>query len=177
MAEFATIARPYAKALFGLAQEKNQIESWLGELKELASVVQQDKVAMLIEQPEIDSAQKAQQLVALVGLNDENLKNFVSVLADHKRLQVLPEIFAQYQDLTLSLNKTRRAVINSAYALTDTQLSDLTDELQKRFGSNLEVTTKVDSGLIGGVKVEVGDQILDLSVQGKLNALYAAMTN
>lgn len=177
MAEFATIARPYAKALFGLAQEKNQTESWLSGLQQLASVVQQQKVVSLIEQPDIGAVEKAAMLVELVGLNDTNLKNFVSVLAEQKRLQVLPEVYAQYQDLTLALNHTQRAVISSAYALTDAQLADLTANLQKRFGSNLEVTTQVDSGLIGGVKVEVGDQVLDLSLQGKLNALYAAMTN
>lgn len=177
MAEFATIARPYAKALFSLAQEKNQIESWLGGLEQLAAAVQQEKVATLIEQPETGAADKADTLAELVGLKDVNLKNFVSVLAEQKRLQVLPEVYAQYQDLTLALNDTQRAVIHSAYALTDAQLVDLTAELQQRFGSHLEVTTRVDPELIGGVKVEVGDQVLDLSLQGKLNALYAAMTN
>ncbi|UOO82059.1 F0F1 ATP synthase subunit delta [Uruburuella testudinis] len=177
MAEFATIARPYAKALFGLAQEKNQIESWLGGLKQLAAAVQQPKVATLIEQPETTSAQKAGLLTEIVGVSDAELQNFVSVLAEQKRLQVLPEIYAQYQDLTLALNHTQRAVIHSAYALTEAQLADLTAELQQRFGTSLEVTTRVDSELIGGVKVEIGDQVLDLSLQGKLNALYAAMTN
>ncbi len=177
MAEFATIARPYAKALFGLAQEKNQTESWLGGLQQLASVVQQEKVVSLIEQPETGAVEKAAMLTELVGLQDANLKNFVSVLAEQKRLQVLPEVYAQYQDLTLALNHTQRAVISSAYALTDAQLADLTADLQKRFGSSLEVTSQVDPELIGGVKVEVGDQVLDLSLQGKLNALHAAMTN
>ncbi|QEY25250.1 F0F1 ATP synthase subunit delta [Neisseria zalophi] len=177
MAEFATIARPYAKALFGLAQEKNQIESWLGGLEQLASVVQQEKIAAFIEQPEKDASEKADMLVGLVDLSDSNLKNFVSVLAEQKRLQILPEVYAQFQDLTLALNHTKRAVIYSAYALNDEQLNELTAELQKRFGTNLETVTEVDPDLIGGVKVEIGDQVLDLSLQGKLNALFTAMTN
>ena len=105
------------------------------------------------------------------------MKNFVSILAEQKRLLVLPEIYAQYQDLTLALNHTKRALIRSAYALNAAQLADLTTELQQRFGSALEIRTEVDPDLIGGVKVEIGDQVLDLSLQGKLNALYAAMTN
>ena len=177
MAEFATIARPYAKALFGLAQEKNQIQSWLGGLKELASVVQQEKVAAFIEQPEQSIDEKADTLAKLVDLSDPNLKNFVLVLAEQKRLQILPEVYAQFQDLTLALNQTKQAVIYSAYPLNDTQLNDLTGELQKRFGTNLMATTQVDKSLIGGVKVEIDDQVLDLSLQGKLNALYTAMTN
>ena len=177
MAEFATIARPYAKALFSLAQEKNQIESWLGELKELAAVVQDEKVIAFIEQPETGASEKAETLKGLVGIKNVELANFITVLAEQKRLLVLPEIYAQYQDLTLIHNNTKSTVIYSAYELSSQQLADVTDILTKRFNSKLDVVTKVAPELIGGIKVEVGDQVLDLSVQGKLNALYATMTN
>ena len=177
MAEFATIARPYAKALFSLAQEKNQIESWLGELKELAAVVQDEKVIAFIEQPETGASEKAETLKGLVGIKNVELANFITVLAEQKRLLVLPEIYAQYQDLTFIHNNTKSAVIYSAYELSSQQLADVTDILTKRFNSKLDVVTKVAPELIGGIKVEVGDQVLDLSVQGKLNALYATMTN
>ncbi|MDK7242514.1 F0F1 ATP synthase subunit delta [Neisseria subflava] len=177
MAEFATIARPYAKALFSLAQEKNQIESWLGELKELAAVVQDEKVIAFIEQPETGASEKAETLKGLVGIKNVELANFITVLAEQKRLLVLSEIYAQYQDLTLIHNNTKSAVIYSAYELSSQQLADVTDILTKRFNSKLDVVAKVAPELIGGIKVEVGDQVLDLSVQGKLNALYATMTN
>ena len=177
MAEFATIARPYAKALFSLVQEKNQIESWLGELKELAAVVQDEKVIAFIEQPETGASEKAETLKGLVGIKNVELANFITVLAEQKRLLVLPEIYAQYQDLTLIHNNTKSAVIYSAYELSSQQLADVTDILTKRFNSKLDVVAKVAPELIGGIKVEVGDQVLDLSVQGKLNALYATMTN
>ncbi|PSJ79375.1 F0F1 ATP synthase subunit delta [Neisseria iguanae] len=177
MAEFATIARPYAKALFGLAQEKKQIESWLDGLRQLAAVLQDPKIMSLVGQPETTSSDKAKALTDLVGLNDVSLTNFVSVLSEQKRLNVLPEVYAQYQDLVLALNNTKSAVIYSAYELTHAQLTDLTTTLKTRFNTDLQVATKIDPELIGGVKVEVGDQVLDLSVQGKLNALYATMTN
>ena len=105
------------------------------------------------------------------------MKNFITVLAEQKRLPVLPEVYAQYQALTLSFNHTKSAVIYSAYPLTEDQLAELAEILKKRFDSKLQITTEVAPELIGGVKVEVGDQVLDLSVQGKLNALYATMTN
>ena len=76
MAEFATIARPYAKALFGLAQKKKQIESWLGELKNLSAVVRQEKVISLIEQPETDTSEKARLLTDLVGFKRRQSQNF-----------------------------------------------------------------------------------------------------
>ncbi|WP_165010974.1 F0F1 ATP synthase subunit delta [Neisseria yangbaofengii] len=177
MAEFATIARPYAKALFGLAQEKDQIESWLGGLQQLASVMHDQKVVSLVEQPEVVASEKAKILVDLVGLTDGALTNFVTVLAEQKRLQVLPEVYAQYQDLALALNNTKSAVIYSAYELTEAQTAELTALLKQYFNSDLEVKTEVAPELIGGIKVEVGDQVLDLSVQAKLNALYTTMTN
>lgn len=84
MAEFATIARPYAKALFSLAQEKNQIESWLGELKELAAVVQDEKVIAFIEQPETGASEKAETLKGLVGIKNVELANFITVFGRAK---------------------------------------------------------------------------------------------
>lgn len=178
MAEFATIARPYAKALFDLAQEKNQLESWLDELEILAQLVSQPKVAAFIEKPETDYVQKADGIVSLLeNQAAAELKNFVYILAENKRLPVLPEIYAQYQDLALSRSNTKKATIYSAYPINREQLGELTGELETRFGSKLEAQWVVQPDLIGGVKVEIGDQVLDLSVQGRLHTLYAAMMN
>lgn len=181
MAEFATVARPYAKALFDLAVEKNQIESWLGGLKELAWSVQQPQVAMLIEAAEVDTTQKANNLLELLSDNpavqNAEFKNFVQVVAAEKRLPVLPEIYAQYQDLTLSHNHTKKATVYSAYPMSEGQFAKVLADCRQQFGSNLEATLEIAPELIGGVKVEVGDQVLDLSVQGKLKKLYATMTN
>ncbi|MCP2039552.1 F-type H+-transporting ATPase subunit delta [Neisseria sp. HSC-16F19] len=179
MAEFATIARPYAKALFDLASEQNQLESWLGELKTLAEVVSQPRVAAFIDEPETGYEAKADGVLSLLERQpaDATLKNFVYTLAENKRLSVLPEIYAQYQDLSLSRNNTKKATIYSAYSMTEGQLGKLITDLQSRFDSKLEAELVVQPDLIGGVKVEIGDQVLDLSVQGRLNSLYAAMMN
>ena len=182
MAEFATIARPYAKALFDLAIEKNQIESWLGGLKDLAWLVQQPKVSALIEEPETDSVQKADELSRLMNgsevINDAEFRNFVYVVAEEKRLQVLPEIYAQYQGFTLSRNNAKRAVIYSAFVFaSEGQKAKVLGDLEQYFNTRLEATFETDPELIGGIKVEVGDEVLDMSVQGKLHKLYTTMTN
>ncbi|MDO4248126.1 MAG: F0F1 ATP synthase subunit delta [Neisseria sp.] len=182
MAEFATIARPYAKALFELAEEKNHIKSWLGGLKELAWSVQQPQVAALVENTETDSKYKADALIGLLGdseaMKSETFRNFVYVVAEGKRLQVLPEIYAQYQDLALSRDNAKKAVIYSAYEFAgEGQKAKIVSDLEQHFNSRLDATFKVDPSLIGGFKVEVGDQVLDLSVQAKLQKLYTAMTN
>lgn len=107
----------------------------------------------------------------------QGVKNFVIVLVGQKRLSILPEVYAQYQDLTLSFNHIKSAVIYSAYPLTDKQVGELAQMLNKRFDSELKISVEIEPELIGGIKVEVGDQVLDLSVQGKLSALYTTMTN
>ncbi|MDO4696353.1 MAG: F0F1 ATP synthase subunit delta [Neisseria sp.] len=182
MAEFATIARPYAKALFDLADKQNQIESWLSGLKELAWSVQQAKVSVLIEDTAIGSSDKAKALLDLLSespaVKNEIFHNFVQVVAEEKRLQVLPEIYAQYQDLALSRNNAKKAVICSAFEIRDkAQREQIIKDLEGRLSTRLDATFATDSSLIGGIKVEVGDQVLDLSVQGKLQKLYSAMMN
>ena len=182
MAEFATIARPYAKALFELADEKNQIQSWLGGLKDLAWSVQQPNVAALIQGTETSSSQKADALMRLLSeseaMKSEAFRNFIYVVAEEKRLQVLPEIYTQYQDLALSRNHTKKAVIVSAFEFAgEGQKSKIVQDLEQHFNTRLDPVFVGNPDLIGGVKVEVGDQVLDLSVQGKLNKLYTAMTN
>lgn len=180
MAEFATIARPYAKALFELADKQNQIESWLGGLKDMAWSVQQAKVAALIEDTADDSQTKANTLLGLIAdpvAQNETFRNFIFVLAEAKRLQVLPEIYTQYQDLALSRNNAKKAVVYSAFDVSGDTKSQIISDLEARFNTRLDATFEVDSSLIGGIKVEMGDQVLDLSVQGKLQKLYVAMTN
>ncbi len=182
MAEFATIARPYAKALFDLADEENQIKSWLDGLKELAWSVQQPKVAAVVEDTGTDIKYKADVLISLLSdsevMKSEIFRNFVYVVAEGKRLQVLPEIYAQYQDLALSRDNAKKAVIYSAYDFAgEGQKAKIVSDFEQHFNSRLDATFKIDPSLIGGFKVEVGDQVLDLSVQAKLQKLYTAMTN
>ena len=181
MIEFATVARPYAKALFELAEQKQQTECWLGGLAQLAWLVQQPQVSGLLGQVDTDAAQKANELTALLDCPDAvksaEFGNFVQVLAQEKRLAVLPEIYAQYQNLVLMQNHVEKAVIYTAYDVAAKEQAKIVSDLEQYFNTRLQASFQTDPGLIGGVKVEVGDQVLDLSVQAKLNRLYTAMTN
>lgn len=178
MAEFATIARPYAKALFSLAQEQNQIESWLDELKTLAEIILQPKVQLLIDQPECEYTEKAKEILSLVDFTPvDELKNFIFLLAQNKRLTVLPEIYTLFQDYALSLNDIKEATIYTAYPIDKMQFTQIIVDLEAYFNSRLRAHQVVAPELIGGLKVEVGDRVLDLSVQGKLNSLHTALIN
>ncbi len=180
MTEFATIARPYAKALFSLATEKNQVDNWLSNLAELAWLMQQSTVVDFLNQADKNYTTQADDLLNLLSKSSvsKEFKNFVYVVAQEKRLVVLPEIYVQYENLVLAGNDTKEAVIYTAYDVTsEGQRAKIISDLEQYFNTRLKASFKIEPDLIGGLKVEVGDQVLDLSVQGKLKALYATMTN
>lgn len=181
MAESATVARPYAKALFALASEGGCIDTWLEKLKELAWSVEQASVAAVIDDASLNANQKADILLNLLFNDltsaDLEFKNFVYLVAQEKRLQLLPEIYAQYQIFALHDRQVKKAVVYSAYPMSEGQFSKVLADCRQQFGNHLEATLEIVPNLIGGIRVEVGDQVLDLSVQGKLQKLYAAMTN
>lgn len=179
MAEFATVARPYAKALYELARKYDKLKPWLSELALLANVVVEPKVAAALAAPDLVPARRGKLLLSVVESEklDPLLQNFVIVLSDNGRLNVMPAIFEQYRELALSEEQTRQAVVYSAFPPEDGELDALVAKLEGRLGSKLQIRVEVDPALIGGIKIEFGDQVLDMSVQSKLNALTAAMTN
>lgn len=183
MIEFATIARPYAKAVFELAKEHQSEQNWLVGLEQLAWLAKQSQVAALIDQVQLSAKDKVEQILALLdgqnfGEAQTALHNFVRVLADENRLTVLPEIYEQYRELVLSDKNIKEAVVYTAFDVADeAQRAEIINSLEKYFGVKLQAAFKTDPSLIGGIKAEVGDRMLDLSVQGKLQQLYAAMTN
>lgn len=181
MIEFATVARPYAKALFELAEKYQQAQNWLPVLNQMAWLVQQPKMELFINQTDLDAAQKAASLLNLLDgedVLDAKLSNFVRIVAEEKRLSVLPEIVKQYQTLMLEKNHAKKAVIYTAYDMvSEGQRAKVISDLEQHLGAGLQAEFRTDSNLIGGLKVVVGDQVLDLSVQGKLAKLYATMTS
>lgn len=182
MIEFATVARPYAKALFELAEEKGQTQVWQSGLAQLAWLIQQPQVADYINQSELDATQKADELFRLLdrteATKNAEFRNFVYVVAQEKRLAALSNIYEQYQQLVLSKDDAKEAVIYTAYEVpSEGQRAKIVSDLEQRFNVRLQARFETDRELIGGLKAVVGDQVLDLSVQGKLQKLYTAMTN
>lgn len=180
MAEYATIARPYAKALFELAEQKAQIESWSQQLGVLAHVAARSDVASIIGDPVKSARQHADDLLAIAGAAtplDDYLQNAVRVISENKRLSALSEISAQFNTMMLAKKNYQEAVIYSAFPMTEAQFSKITSDLEQRFNTKLHARLEIDPSLIGGIKIEMGDQVLDMSVQAKLNKLHAAMIN
>lgn len=180
MIEFATVARPYAKALFALAEEKGQMECWFENLKQLVWLMQQPQVERFIRRPDLVAKEKAIRLIRLLDdvVQDTEFKNFIHVVVGEGRLAVLPDIFRQYEELLLLSKKSKQAMIYTAYDIaTEEEKKVIIRDLEQHFQAALQATFVTDPGLIGGIKVVVGDKILDLSVQAKLQQLYTTLTN
>ena len=178
MAETATIARPYAEASFRLAREQGALDRWSQMLHFLEAVVQDESVARGIVDPNVTSRQLESLVLGVCGEQlDGAGRNFVQVLVDNDRLGVVPAIRALFEDLKREQEGVLEAQITSAFALDDEQQSRLVRRLEAKYQRKVSAQVSVDPQLIGGVKIVVGDKVLDASVRGKLDAMAVALTH
>ena len=176
MAELATIARPYAEALFRVAQAGN-LASWSDTLSAMSAVAANPDMMDMARNPKVSDEQVISMfLTAVNSPTNVELKNFVGMLVENGRLSLLPEIAAQFHALRNAQEGAADAEIVSAFELTPAQVVDLVATLEKRFRRNLNPTVTVDNSLIGGVRVVVGDEVLDTSVRAKLQRMQTALT-
>ena len=174
MAELATIARPYAEALFKTAgADLAGAAVWLEELAAIASNVQLQQFA---GNPSVTEKQTFDVIagVAKTPLSDA-AKNFLRAVIDNGRISVLPEIASQFRALKNARSGSSDAVVYSAFPLDAAALDDLAATLEKRFGRKLNLTVELEPALIGGVRVVVGDEVLDTSVKARLEQMKVAL--
>ena len=177
MAELATIARPYAEALFRVAQTGN-MAVWSELVNELGAIGANSDVQDFARNPNVTREQIAETLMSLVRSPlPAEANNFVTVLAENRRVGALPEIAAQFQVLKNSQEGAADADISSAFELSGSQVADLIASLEKKFGRKLNPTVTVDPTLIGGVRVVVGDEVLDTSVRARLQQMHVALAS
>jgi F-type H+-transporting ATPase subunit delta len=174
MAELATIARPYAEALYKASgAELAATAVWLDEL---AVIAVDDQLLQFADSPKVTVAQTFEVIagVAKTAL-PEKAKNFLRTVLDNGRLSVLPEIASQFRALKNAQTGSSDAVVYSAFALDAAALAELAVTLEKRFGRKLHVLLEVEPALIGGVRVVVGDEVLDTSVKARLEQMKVAL--
>ena len=177
MAELATIARPYAEALFRVAKSGN-LAAWSDLVSEMAAVAALPDVKTFASNPKLADRQIVETFLSLLKSNvSVEAKNFVGMLVENGRLTLLPEIGTQFHALKNAAEGAADAEITSAFELSDAQVKDLVATLEKKFGRKLNPSVKVDSALIGGVRVTVGDEVLDTSVRAKLQKMYSALAS
>jgi F-type H+-transporting ATPase subunit delta len=175
MVELSTIARPYAEAVFEVAKTSN-LNQWSDWLHSWSAVASNEDIKLLVSNPRLTDEQVLNVFIDLTKTSaDKQANNFLEALVGNGRLLALPEIARQFEDLKNSHEGSADAIIVSAFPMSEAEVHNIRGALEKKFNSRLNLTVHVDESLIGGVCVTVGDQILDSSVRGKLNAMKAAL--
>ena len=175
MAELATIARPYAEALFKTAG--SEAKAWVPALDALAQVAADDQARALADNPKFTAEQVFSVIssAAKVELSPK-LANFLRTVIENGRLAALPVMASQFHTLANASSGVAEAQIYSAYPINDAQLPEVLAALEKRFGTKLEAHVQIEPGLIGGIRVVVGDEVLDTSVRARLERMKVALT-
>jgi F-type H+-transporting ATPase subunit delta len=176
MAELITLARPYAEAVFRIADSSGKLGDWSVMLSDLANVSVDPTIAAAIDDPNLSSPKVAGMFIQiLAGRMSAEAENFVRVLAENGRLELLPEIAAQYEVLKNDREGVVDAQVTSAFPMTDAQLAELTAQLETKTGKRVKAQISVDPELIAGVRIVIGDKVIDGSARAQLTALEAAL--
>ena len=176
MAEPSTVARPYAEAAFKLADEAGALAKWSEMLGALALVADDKRVQAAIGDPNLTDAQVAGLFIGILsGKLNAEAENFVRVLAQNNRLQLLAEMRQQFEALKNEREGVVEADVQSAFELSQAQLADLVQRLEKKTGRKVRARVHVDKDLIGGVKIVLGDKVIDGSARAQLGALETAL--
>jgi F-type H+-transporting ATPase subunit delta len=177
MAELVTIARPYAEAIFALAKERDELSKWSDMLTLLVTVLDDPRIQAAIGNPKVTKADIERLILAVCGEQvDANARNFIQLLVENGRLSAVAEIRRLFDLLKSEDEGIVEAQISSAFPLDGQELEKIVSLLSKRYQKNISPTVDVDSDLIGGITVQVGDKVWDASVRGRLQEMAAALT-
>jgi F-type H+-transporting ATPase subunit delta len=176
VAEPSTIARPYAEAAFKLADAQGKLADWSAALANLSAVSGDARVRAAVGDPNLSAAKVAGLFISILsGKLSGEMENFVRVLAENGRLDVVAEIRTQYEALKNEREGVVEAEVISAFEMDKAQVTDLVARLEKKTGRKVKAKVSVDKALIGGVKVVIGDKVIDGSARAQLGALEIAL--
>lgn len=169
---YTSIARPYAMAAFEYALAKKALPAW-EELLQTAAIVAEDPLMVrIMASPEVSTVQLADLFCDVLKSElDDEKKNFIRLLSEHKRFAVLPEITQQFKQHRAEYEKKATVSVTSAVALDAEQKAKLVQTLTKRLQLEVALNCTVDSDLLGGAVIRVGDRVIDGSVRGKLHRM------
>ena len=175
MAERITTARPYAKAIFALARKANSLGATSNGLQRAATVIVDPQVHGLLGSPHVTPAQLADLVNGIAGL-DEHGRDFITLLAQNRRLGFLPEIAALFEQMKAEVENAVDVEVVAAAKLTSDQESRYAAALQKKLGRQVRLHTRVDGSLLGGAVLKAGDLVIDGSLKGRLDRLATELT-
>ena len=175
MSQALTLARPYARAAFMIARDAGALAAWSQALGFAARVAADPQATALLGHPALTRA----QAVGLLAPDDASpeFRDFLALLADNRRLALLPEIAGLYEEQRAEAERVVRARVTSAAALPADELEGIKAALRKRFGREVEIEEAIDESLIGGAVIAAGDVVIDGSLRGKLARLQSALAH
>lgn len=172
MAELATLARPYANAVFQMAKEDGALGRWSRMLAFMAMASEEERMRVLLASPEIGGPEKAHKLAEVCGEElTDRARSLLRVLATNQRLVLLPEISTQFEVLKAADEQSLDVDVQSAFPLSDAEADRLKTALAARFEKHVTVTSRVDPNLLGGAVIRAGDMVIDGSIRGRLAKL------
>lgn len=177
MAENVTVARPYAEAAYALAKVDGALSAWQGALGRMAAAAADEQMSECMADPRVSPVALTDLFLGVAGDLSADQRNFANVLIENRRLGVLPEISLLFDQLKNSAEGTQEAVVSSAFPLNDAQVKNLVADLEQKFGCKIKATVHLAPELIGGVRIALGDQVIDASVCGKLAAMAVSLKN
>ena len=179
MADNNTIARPYAQAVFELANEAGDLAAWSESLGLAGELLASGEVAEYLSAPELGDEKRLEFLTGLfksagagkLDGGDKRGSNFLKLLLENKRVAVLPEIAEHFELLKADIENSVEATVTSATPLSQAQQDEIASSLKKRLGRDVSITTEIDENLIGGAVIRAGDVVIDGSMRARLEGL------
>ncbi len=178
MSDSATIAKPYAKAIFKYARDNQQLPLWSTFLEQLALFVNASETQSFISNPATRAEQHSKLLMDVMSdkaQQNSHLKNVVDILATGKRLLVLPAIYKTFESLRAEQEKTLTVHVTSFAPLSELQQQALKKALSARCQRDVTISITVDTSIMGGAIIQAGDLVIDGSITGKLNKLQSSL--
>ena len=178
MAEPITVARPYAEAAFRLAQDSNNLQGWSEMLEMIDAIVRDPAISQRIGDPNVDPRAIESAILAILGGRlDGHGRNFVQVLVQNERLDLMAHIRELFEARRREHEGVLEAKVISAMPLEGEQLQRLVGTLEKKYRRQVRATVEVDPALIGGARIVVGDKVIDATVRGRLDQMAAALAH
>jgi len=177
MADYTTVARPYARAVYQQAIETSSIDGWNDVLALMAAVVNDADMCSLLDDPEISNEQQAVLMLKVIGDKlDAQQQNLIKLMAENGRLKALPEVSEQFEIYRAEAEGKVDAEVRSAFPLSSEQEESITNTLKAKLGREVTITTTIDESLIGGVIIKAGDTIIDGSMKSQLESLALTLS-
>ena len=183
MADNITVARPYAQAVFELANEAGELAGWSESLGIAGQLLADGGLVEYLGAPELNDGQRLEFLTGLfkdakaskLAGGDKQGTNCLKLLLENRRIKVLPEIATHFEVLKAEIENSVDATVTSASTLSKAQTDEIAKSLKARLGRDVKITTEIDENLIGGAVIRAGDVVIDGSLRARLEGLANAL--